>query len=196
VEEIIFQRRRIIAHCAAFLIAFDLLIGAGAIAYRHLVVPSQAAPTVAVRQLAGTASWYGQHWRGRPTASGVRFDPNRLTAAHRSLPLNTRVRVTNLENARSVTVLINDRGPYIDGRVIDLSRAAAHRLGMVKEGLAPVRIKVLGGAHATLKPEAASLSAAAPAHRGDYAMPALAGCGAVAVLAASFALGWSRRSET
>ncbi len=177
-----------------FLIAFDLLIGAGAIAYHHIVAPSQAAAPLPVKQLAGTASWYGQHWRGRPTASGVRFDPNRLTAAHRTLPLNTRVRVTNLENARSVTVLINDRGPYVGGRVIDLSRAAAHRLGMVKEGLAPVRIKVLGGPHTTTKPAAASPSV--PTRRGDYALPAFAGCGAVVVLAASFALGWSRRSET
>jgi rare lipoprotein A (peptidoglycan hydrolase) len=193
-EEAIFQRRRIIAHCAAFLIAFDLLIGAGAIAYRHIVAPSQAAAPAPIKQLAGTASWYGQHWRGRPTASGVRFDPNRLTAAHRTLPLDTRVRVTNLQNARSVTVLINDRGPYVGGRVIDLSRAAAHRLGMVKEGLAPVRIKVLGGPHPTTKP--AAVSAAFPTRHADYAMPAFAGCGAVAVLAASFALGWSRRSET
>ena len=89
----------------------------------------------------GLASWYGAQWQGRKTASGTRFDVRKLTAAHRSLPLNSHVRVTNLENGRSVVVLINDRGPYIGGRMIDLSTAAARRLGMIKEGLVPVRIE-------------------------------------------------------
>lgn len=91
----------------------------------------------------GLASWYGAHWQGRKTASGKRFDVQKLTAAHRSLPLNSHVRVTNLENGRSVIVLINDRGPYIGGRMIDLSTAAARRLGMIKEGLVPVRIELV-----------------------------------------------------
>jgi rare lipoprotein A len=126
--------------CTAPAVALALFAGGGKLAGLHVVSPAFAAPADA---LAGTASWYGRHWQGRKTASGTRFDPGRLTAAHRSLPLNTRVRVTNLENAKSVTVLINDRGPYVRGRVIDLSKAAARRLGMLKEGIAPVRIEVM-----------------------------------------------------
>ena len=93
--------------------------------------------------LLGIASWYGQRHHGRPTASGKPFNMHALTAAHRSLPLGTRVRVTNLENGRSVVVRITDRGPYVRGRSIDLSHAAAKALGMVKRGLASVRMEVL-----------------------------------------------------
>lgn len=91
----------------------------------------------------GTASWYGKRFSGRKTASGEIFDPKKLTAAHKRLALGTKVIVTNLENNRQVIVLINDRGPYIPGRIIDLSRAAAKRLRMVKSGLARVRIEVI-----------------------------------------------------
>jgi peptidoglycan lytic transglycosylase len=93
--------------------------------------------------LTGIASWYGTHWQGRKTASGTRFDIHKLTAAHPDLPLNTRVRVTNLLNGRSVVVVVNDRGPYVGERVLDLSEAAAKRLGMIKDGLAPVYIELL-----------------------------------------------------
>jgi rare lipoprotein A len=89
----------------------------------------------------GQASWYGGKFHGRRTASGERFDQNRLTAASRTLPLGSRARVTNLENGRSVVVRITDRGPYARRRVIDLSRAAAHQLGMVKRGTARVRVE-------------------------------------------------------
>ena len=94
----------------------------------------------AFRQV-GLASWYGPGFHGRKTASGERFDQNDLTAAHRKLPLGSEVRVTNLENGRSITVEINDRGPYIDGRVIDLSKAAAGQLGILQDGVAEVRIE-------------------------------------------------------
>src|SRR3989441_10230861 len=87
----------------------------------------------------GLASWYDL--QGRPTASGERFDQRELTAAHRSLPLGTRVLVTNLANGRSVRVRINDRGPFARGRVIDVSRAAARRLGMVGAGTGRGRIE-------------------------------------------------------
>jgi rare lipoprotein A len=86
------------------------------------------------------ASWYGPQFQGRATASGERFDMNGLTAAHRTLPLGTQVRVRNLENGRSVVVRINDRGPYVKGRAIDLSYAAARELRMVEDGEAPVEI--------------------------------------------------------
>jgi peptidoglycan lytic transglycosylase len=89
----------------------------------------------------GQASWYGGQHQGRTTASGAQFDMNQMTAAHRSLPLGTNVRVTNLDNGRSIEVVINDRGPYVGSRVIDLSREAARRLQMEQEGIAPVRIE-------------------------------------------------------
>ena len=91
----------------------------------------------------GIASWYGGRHQGRLTASGEVFDENKLTAAHRTLPLVTWARVTNLENGRSIEVRVNDRGPYIDGRVIDLSTRAAEELGMTEQGLARVEIKAL-----------------------------------------------------
>ncbi|HEY8194025.1 MAG TPA: septal ring lytic transglycosylase RlpA family protein [Hyphomicrobium sp.] len=89
----------------------------------------------------GMASYY---WEGQMTASGARFNPGALTAAHRSLPFGTRVRVTNRSNGRSVVVTINDRGPFVGGRVIDLSRAAAQAISMTGAGVAPVSLEVLG----------------------------------------------------
>jgi rare lipoprotein A len=94
--------------------------------------------------LVGVASYYGGRFHGRLTASGVRFDMNRLTAAHRSLPFGTRVRVTHLGNGRSVDVRINDRGPFIGGRIIDLSRGAAGAIGMHHQGVARVKVTVIG----------------------------------------------------
>lgn len=88
----------------------------------------------------GLASWYGADHQGRPTASGAPFDRRKLTAAHPTLPLNSKAKVTNLENGRSVVVTVNDRGPGMPGRAIDLSERAAKRLHMTKQGLAPVKI--------------------------------------------------------
>lgn len=93
----------------------------------------------------GTASWYGPGFHGRITASGEVFDQNALTAAHPTLPLGTKVRVTNLDNGRRVTLVVNDRGPFVENRVIDLSRAAADRLGILSDGLGRVSIEVLAG---------------------------------------------------
>lgn len=92
----------------------------------------------------GMASWYGPGFHGRLTANGERYNQNGLTAAHKSLPFGTQVRVTNLHNGRSVTVRINDRGPYIHGRVIDLSKGAANVIGLVNSGVAPVQLEILG----------------------------------------------------
>ncbi len=91
----------------------------------------------------GTASWYGDEFANRRTASGERFDPRGLTGAHRSLPLGSRVRVTNLMNGRSVLVTITDRGPFHRRREIDLSFGAARAIGMVQRGLARVLIEPL-----------------------------------------------------
>jgi rare lipoprotein A len=91
----------------------------------------------------GLASWYGRERKDHRTTSGEPFDPKALTAAHRSLPLHSRARVTNIRNGRSVTVRITDRGPHEKGRVIDLSEEAAKRLGMRKSGVARVRVEAL-----------------------------------------------------
>lgn len=91
----------------------------------------------------GRASWYGPDFHGKRTANGETYNMNRLTAAHRTLPFNTVVRVDNLENGNSVIVRINDRGPYIGNRIIDLSREAASQLGMIRNGTADVRLYLL-----------------------------------------------------
>lgn len=92
----------------------------------------------------GTASYYGSQHHGKRTASGEPFNQHGLTAAHRELPFGTRVQVTNLSNDKSVVVRINDRGPHTRGRLIDLSRAAAERLGMLHSGTARVRVQAIG----------------------------------------------------
>lgn len=91
----------------------------------------------------GEASWYGPGFHGKKTASGAIFDQNKLTAAHKTLPLGTKARVTNLENGNTVEVEINDRGPYVGQRVIDLSHAAADALGFVESGITLVQIELL-----------------------------------------------------
>jgi rare lipoprotein A len=91
----------------------------------------------------GIASWYGPGFDGKTTASGERFNKNHLTAAHRTLPFGTLVRVTNLYNGRTVDVRINDRGPWIKGRVIDLSQAAARQIDLEHRGIGEVEIRIL-----------------------------------------------------
>jgi rare lipoprotein A len=91
----------------------------------------------------GLASWYGAKHHGKRTASGEIFDQNKFTAAHRTLPWGSIVKVTNLGNGKSVEVRINDRGPFTKGRVIDLSRAAARAVGMLESGVSPVRMELL-----------------------------------------------------
>ncbi|QCN96132.1 septal ring lytic transglycosylase RlpA family protein [Azospirillum argentinense] len=89
----------------------------------------------------GEASFYGGSFHGKKTASGERFDQNKPTAASRELPLGSKVTVTNQDNGKSVDVIVNDRGPYVDGRVIDLSKKAAKQLDMIEDGVAPVRVE-------------------------------------------------------
>jgi len=95
------------------------------------------------REQIGDASFYAGRHQGKPTASGEAFDKNALTAAHRTLPFGTRLEVTNLENDRSVVVRVNDRGPFVRGRIVDLSLAAAKALGMTKDGVTRVRLRPL-----------------------------------------------------
>lgn len=93
----------------------------------------------------GKASWYGPSFQGKATANGDVFDQRLLTAAHKTLPLGSKAKVTNLETGNSVEVTINDRGPFIRGRIIDLSRAAAGELGILKSGVVQVRVEALSG---------------------------------------------------
>ena len=114
------------------LIALMLLVG----------VNAQAAVAVGNAQT-GKASYYHDRFHGRKTASGVRYNKNELSAAHKTLPLGTQVRVTDSRSGKSVVVKINDRGPYAKGRVIDLSRAAARQIGLVNKGVSKVKVEVL-----------------------------------------------------
>lgn len=106
--------------------------------------PTSPAERPAAWTETGMASWYGDPFHGRPTASGETYDMNELTGAHRTLPFGTRLRVQNLDNGHSVTIRINDRGPFAKERILDVSRKAAQELGMIGPGTARVRITVLG----------------------------------------------------
>ena len=104
-------------------------------------------------QAEGLASWYGPKFHGKPTANGEIFDQYALTAAHKTLPLPSKVRVTNLDNGRQLVVRVNDRGPFVGDRIIDLSRRSAQLLGVEKVGVAPVRLELLdSGPHLLTEP--------------------------------------------
>jgi len=115
-----------------------------------VVIAGSAAPDPleqpARQSQTGIASWYGEPFHGRLTASGEVFDMEALTAAHPDLPLRSLARVTRLDNGASVVVRINDRGPFVHGRIVDLSRAAARRLGLLEDGVAEVRVEAFGPA--------------------------------------------------
>ncbi|MBZ5621632.1 MAG: septal ring lytic transglycosylase RlpA family protein [Acidobacteriia bacterium] len=106
-------------------------------------VPASIAPKHTATET-GIASWYGYPYHGRHAADGEIYDMEKLTAAHRTLPFGTWVRVVNLRNERAVEVRINDRGPFVEGRIIDLSRAAARAVDMIAAGIVAVRVEVLG----------------------------------------------------
>jgi rare lipoprotein A len=120
---------------ALLLLAFALLPGCGGTRRDEARDPVPRG-----RVAVGHASWYGERFRGRPTASGDVFDPRALTAAHRTLPLGAVVRVTNLQNGRSALARINDRGPYVEGRILDCSEGLARALGFRARGLTRVAI--------------------------------------------------------
>jgi len=109
-----------------------------------LLVPTAIVAKEPVRAYAGVASWYGGQFHGRKTANGERYNMNELTAAHKTLAFGTKVRVTNKSNGKSVVVRINDRGPYVGKRIIDLSRGAASQIGMINSGVANVTLEVQG----------------------------------------------------
>ncbi len=132
----------------------NLLVGCAVVAMVALSPRSEASPPR--RQLVesrtpklfkpqiGVASWYGRECLGNYTSSGQLFDMNELTCAHPSLPMGTKVRITNLANSRTLTLTVNDRGPAIPSRMVDVSRLAAERLGFLGAGLARVRLQVVG----------------------------------------------------
>ena len=127
------RRRQVLS---AVLLA-GLLWGSGAAcATRHV-------PTTDEGPWDGTASWYGADFHGRYAADGSRYNMYELTAAHRALAFGTRLLVTNLDNGRTVKVTITDRGPFVDGRIIDLSFSAAQAIGMLSSGVAAVRLEVI-----------------------------------------------------
>jgi rare lipoprotein A len=121
---------------------FRIALAASLIASMQ-IFPIQTAFASNQKTISGSASWYGGKFHGRKTANGERYNQNALTAAHKTLPFGTKVRVTNESNGKSVIVRINDRGPYVGKRVIDLSRAAANAVGMVQRGVARVKVEVL-----------------------------------------------------
>jgi rare lipoprotein A len=130
-------------HAAAALIAALLVAATGCGRRVTARVPVAPPPAPLGWTETGVASWYGIPYDGRRASSGEIFDMHALTAAHRTLPFNTWLEVTNLQNGKHVDVRINDRGPFVDGRIIDLSMGAADRIDMVRAGLAKVRLKVI-----------------------------------------------------
>ncbi len=120
------------------IIFLALIISSGCALHRREAIPPRVK-----RVEVGWASWYGKDFHGRRTASGAVYDMHQLTAAHKTLPLGTSAMVTHLDNGKSVMVTINDRGPFVRGRIIDLSYAAAQALGMADEGVAKVRVEVV-----------------------------------------------------
>jgi rare lipoprotein A len=147
-------------HCAAAaLLALAVAGGAAAADEPQPPDPAQPQERVGQHMLRGIASWYGKQFHGRRTASGVKFDMNALTAAHPTLPFNTRVEVRNLDTGRTVEVRITDRGPYLKQRIIDLSQAAARAIGLGLAGAGRVQLTVLDPADplaAKASPEALS----------------------------------------
>jgi rare lipoprotein A len=133
-----------VAGFVASFIGATLAVCAGCGARPRAHVPAPPPPPARIGWTeTGIASWYGNPYNGRRTSSGEIFDMDRLTAAHRTLPFNTWLEVTNLTNGKTVDVRITDRGPFIKGRIIDLSLAAAREVDMIREGIVRVRIKVI-----------------------------------------------------
>jgi len=122
---------------AGLFILITIILSGCATTHRHLGKGAEE----------GFASWYGSEYAGKPTASGEIFNPGEMTAAHRTLPFNSWAHVINLENGKEADVRITDRGPYIDGRVIDVSYEAARKLDMVRKGLVKVRVQPIDIKH-------------------------------------------------
>ncbi len=146
-------------------VALALLLG-GCARKKRVRLPPAPSPTPAAPQVGqteeGLASWYGHPYHGRPAADGEIYDMETMVAAHRTLPFNTWVQVLDLDNDKTVTVRIIDRGPFVDGRIIDLSHAAARALDMIGPGTARVRVRII---EAPAAPEAARFAVQVGAFR-------------------------------
>lgn len=129
--------RKVVVLTMASAFSMPLILNAKQTHYQ----PAHAAKTD--KKMIGLASFYGAKFNGRRTANGEKFNNSRLTAAHKTLPFGSKVQVTNMRNGRSVVVRINDRGPYVRGRIIDLSRAAAKQIGLGSSGTARVKLELL-----------------------------------------------------
>lgn len=124
---------------------------------------AQLLPAQSTQDQYGTATYYGNEFHGKKTASGEKYDKNALTCAHRTLRFGTKLRITRLDNQKSVVVRVNDRGPFIKGYIVDLSRRAAENLGMIKEGVVKVKLEVLSeGEPAAPAPETRSVATEKP----------------------------------
>ena len=123
---------------------FRKLFLGGAIAFLAMTPLTAPASSGSSQVQRGIASYYHDTLHGRRPASGERYNKSALTAAHKTLPLGTKVRVTDVKSGKAIVVKINDRGPFVKDRVIDLSRRAARELGMIRKGLAKVRVEVIG----------------------------------------------------
>jgi rare lipoprotein A len=130
-------------HAGAALLLASLFVVDGCARKTSAHVPSSVKPARIGATETGIASWYGPEYNGRHSANGEVFDMQKLTAAHRTLPFDTWIEVTNLANQKRVEVRITDRGPFVNGRIIDLSLAAAREIDMVTAGIVKVRIKVI-----------------------------------------------------
>jgi rare lipoprotein A len=128
---------------SSFLFFLLTLLSAPAHATTGTTKSASAPSTAATTVLRGRASWYGSYFQGKRTTSGERYNRNKYTCAHKTLPFGTRLRVTNVASGQSVTVRVNDRGPFVRGRVVDVSYAAAEELGMVGGGVAKVKLDVV-----------------------------------------------------
>jgi rare lipoprotein A len=150
----------------AFVFVWIILLAAPVASIVGQLQPLSAEETATpepIAQQRGDASYYSDKFKGQPTATGEKFSQNKLTAASRELPLGTRATVTNEANGKSVNVTINDRGPYVDGRVIDLSKKAATKIGIGKDdGVAPVRVEARPSSQPTANLKAAVKSHATP----------------------------------
>ncbi len=132
---LVIRSRLLPGDARSLVLALGLLVVATAVA-----CATEHGGTASAGGETGLASYYGSEFQGRRTANGEVYDENKLTAAHRTLPFGTRVRVTNLTNGKSVVVRINDRGPFRGGRIIDLSRRAAREIDSIREGVVRVRV--------------------------------------------------------
>lgn len=161
-------RRR--AAAVLLLAAGAVLVSTGCGRRRAVTVPRRP-PAAIVQGEEGIASWYGHPYHGRRTASGEVYNMHDMTAAHRTLPFGTRVRVHNRENRRSTTVRINDRGPFVEGRIIDLSYAGAQAIGMAGPGTAWVRLEILGIGSSPPSPPSPAAAGAFAVQVGAFADP-------------------------